>query len=515
MHHLTRITLWHKRCNSIRRKPIKQGIKMKKQSILLVLVLSCLPLWSQPDENEKMQRLLNRLDQQIETARNLLRVFPDPRAQELLDQVVAFRNEAENLIGNRRYRLAELRIRSAEKLAEQIINRLSVVPMQRIKNDIQELLKKAEKIPAQNKDAIRLVRQAKENRNRAERAEKFGENQKALEFYRVAKFMLEKALQNGADSPRSLRDQLVAEKDRFENLFDRARSASSACTDPHAQKLLQEAEKQYEKIKAAYAQNNIRFALTLYHNTTRLLLRVIDLCEGYTLSERESVIRDLEALSDLISTARRELKSPNQRQKLILAKVTQLLSQARSDIDREQIYLAAQKVVLANNFLNRIWNLQQGIGMRQRIETEIEKLQQEMDRIEQNSRAARSGLYVQAARQSLEKAEKFYRQGMPRLALQSLLASNRFLTYAQNQTALQPLSAELFENEQNRLKKEIDQKQSLGLTDPEAQAFLNASIDMHQRALAAKKKGHDILAGEYLRHGFDLIERIDNESERR
>lgn len=488
---------------------------MKKFFLIIFLIqLMSSGLFAQGGQSRAGEAMLRKLDQQIGIARDLLRLFPDRTSEDLLKQAALLREEAAILLEERRVAQASAKINAAMALAEKATNLLSQIPMERIQEQVEELTRRGEQLVSgsSSKDAERLLRQAQENVLVANKAARMGKYRQAMESYRIAKFLAERCL-NLVESPGgNLQDQVTTERNRFEELLERATSALASCQNENAERLVNQAKKQAQSIEQAASRNDLRFALNLYYNTTRLLLRAIDLCEGREGSDREQAVEELELLNDLLDTAKSKVdQQGNRRSLLVFEKATRLQIQAKEAVEQEKFDVALVKVELARNLISRLWDQNTLATYQERAEQELGRLQADIERIKNNqSLPANAKALLQAAQMSASDAERYLTRGRIRLALEAILAGNRFIsTLESSQSSSKSIGNEAISEEVARLNARLSQVASRSDLNSENQDLLEAARQMLDRAQEAVTDGNNDLANEYLKLGRDLVVKIN------
>lgn len=487
---------------------------MKKvlQIFWLIMILSGFAFAQTGMSAKGGEAMLRRVDQQFSVARDLLRLFPDKQAEALVKQAATLRTDALSLYSRRRNKLAKTKLLAASNLLTQAINFLSRVPVQRIQEQVEELIRRAEMlVPGHNnKEAERLLRDAKTNIKLAIQSLRNRNFLMAMERFRVGKFLVERSLSLVQGTKGNLQEQIRTERNRFEELAQRAQETVSACENPGAKKLLKQAKKQYPIIQQAVNKGNIKFALSLYYSTTRLLLRAIDICQGQRISVREQAIEEIELFNDLLSSAQeRAGQSNDQKSQLILKKSIQLHQQAKSALRQGRFEIALKRVQLARNLLSRLWNQNNRPSMRVRAEKELSRLRSDIDRVESRPDAStpRVRALLRAAKQSVNDAQKYLNRGRVGLALESVLAGNRFLSALDRKARRnRVIDKQSFEQEYDRLSNKLE-KVSANLNGKDKE-LLNAAQQMLERAKEAAINGNYELAFEYLKHGFELVRKI-------
>ncbi len=487
---------------------------MKKISylFLLILMMSDFALAQTGMSAKGGEAMLRKVDQQFSVARDLLRLFPDKQAEALVKRAVTLRTDALGFYSSRRNQLAKAKLFAASNLLTQAINMLSRVPVQRIQEQVEELIRQAEsEVPGyNNKESERLLRDGKSNIKLANQSLHKRNFLLAMERYRVAKFLLERSLSLVRGPKGNLEDQIRTERNRFEELAQRAQETVSTCKNTGAKKLLKQAKKQYPVIQQAVNRGNIKFALSLYYSTTRLLLRAIDICRGQSISVREQAIEEIELFDDLLSNARDQAsQSNNQKNQFILKKSIQLHQQAKSALKQGRFEIALKRVELARSLLSRLWNPSNRPSVRVRAEKELSRLRSDIERVEGRPDASTPHVraLLRAAKLSVNDAQRYLNRGRVGMALESVLAGNRFLSALDRKAPRDNvINQQRIEQEYNRLSKRLEKaRENLNENDKE---LYDAAQQMLARAKEATLQGNYELAFGYLKQGRELVKKI-------
>ncbi|MBN1543109.1 hypothetical protein JW992_13285 [candidate division KSB1 bacterium] len=467
-------------------------------------------LTAQSQQEQRAQEILQRLEQQIRTADNLLRTFPDPAARDLLGQAIRLRDEGIEHMHARRWRQAESQFRAALQLADRAIARLSEAPMQRAKQDAENWLQRAERVVPQSGDqeANRLYRQALSNHQTAEMHRQRGDLRRALEYYRIAGFMAEQAYRRIDDSDPSQNMRMVSETERFENLLQRAHQSIEICNNVQAKKLVLQAASQRSAIEHAILQNNTELALSLYANATRLLLRAIDLCEGKEVALYQQAVEEAEWLDRLIDGFERErTASEGIQTQFIKDRLLRLQRQIHHSLSQGNYQRALQEGSVARTLALRLHSPARRMDYRQRAEIEIQRLETELQRWngQRNTLTVRQRAVLHAAEKNLRGAENHLQKSRLVQAMQSILAANRFLSILEMPRA-EAHNREQLQNRMEQLQAAIDRTDSARVRDPE---LLRAATEMLREAQSSfEEKNYDLTAV-YLQLTNDLFKMVD------
>ena len=486
---------------------------MKYVFYISVLIFS-LQLAAQTQLQPQLTSSVNRVEEQIKLAQNLVQAFPNKQAITYINQAKRLVREATNSpVDKSNAAMKQQQLSMAHKYAQQAVNLLSTIPAKRIRNDVEELIRQAEQIvPGKlNKNAERLLNRAKSNQQQANQALTNGDYLKATEHLRIAQFLVERSMTLVSDQKGNINEQLLIEKNRFNDLLQKARRSVATCQNPNAKKLLSEANKQRRNIAQAANNRNYKFALNLYYNASRLLLRAIEICQGRRIPQVEIALEELELFKDTLSSVQQNAdKTQTAKQKMILRRAENLHEQARQSYQKRHYTITIRKLQIANNILRRIFDEEPSQTLANRAGNELSRLKFEIEKIEDNnnflSKRGHKAL-LRAAKKSVADAERFLKLGRIRLALDSILAGNRFLTALESRQRREAnISEQDLKIRLDRLNEEIEQiNENQGERDQE---IISAAQKMLSRANEAAENGHFELANEYIKTGFDLVGKV-------
>jgi len=223
---------WTKEMNSITQKIL--------QAIVLVLILSAAGEAQDPTGLVSVQASLKRLDEQLAFANELLASFPNQEAKQYIQMAQRAHDQAQLSVASNKPLQAAVNIRTANQWIDKAINLLVTVPFKRLRERLEDLLRHAERVvPASgNKEAERLLREAQKNSNQAYKSAQAGQYRLAMEHYRVATYLCERAIDVAVGPQGNLAERLAKERERFEELLDRARTAAFSSSNQTANQLL-------------------------------------------------------------------------------------------------------------------------------------------------------------------------------------------------------------------------------------------------------------------------------------
>lgn len=462
---------------------------------------------------------LAQLDKQLAEAAELLGSFPNAQARDILLQAKQLRDQAAaNIEGNRLVQ-ARMQMRTALQYIDQALKLALEAPAQRLKSQLEELMRQAESevIGSGSREAEQLLQQAKKSMSSAEEAWNAGNSRRAVDFYRLAKNLAQKALELVRANQRNTGGLGTADNGRqqFESLAARAREAIETTRNTAARAIYDQAIKQAQSAELYVRSGKTAMAVQLYSGAVRLLLRAIDLAGGpaATSNRLES---ELVLLEDLAGSAEKQLEGKNDtRAKMLINRARLLLAEARSALDRHNDQEASWRLVLARSFVSKA--MRAGIGgagaFESRLEEELAKLSDDLKELEQraNDQGNNDALEMLAlARLAAGKAERAFANGRPRVSLQALLAAQRFLALAESllsSTSGQQLNRDEVSQKLERLNASLQEvSQSATASNNEvAIDLVNQASEIRDRAREALNRGRLRVASESIDVATEML----------
>lgn len=468
---------------------------MKKIILIIFLLATLLAAQDQPDQ------LLEQVQREVTTALEMLRLFPDRNADNLVRQAQALLEEGRQLLNSRQPWLAIIKLRLALDRVQQAMQMLSRVPSQRSREEVEELLRRAEQLVSGsgNKEAERHLNSARLNLGKALHSGDRGQMQQSGEYLRLARFFLERALSLVETRDPGQNSDLQGDRSRFEELLELTREAVSRCDNPAARRLLLQAQQETEKIGALMLRGENKIVLTHYANGTRLLLRALDLCSGLEGTSREQLREEFTLLEDQISLLVDHEEAAGAEAAPLRDKIALIQMQVRHALETGQNGLALRKMELLRLLLRRLENPAPIAG---NVQIELQRLRQELEEAERavQPQSPRTRTLLRAAQNQAEEAERHVQAGRIRPALAAILAGNRLLTLAGSSPAAGAgVDAGSIRMELERLEERL---QAMRLTEgstPDAQEAVRQASRLCEMARQALQNNQLELAEEYIR----------------
>jgi tetratricopeptide (TPR) repeat protein len=380
------------------------------------------------------------LDRQLAEAFELVSAFDNAQARSFLQEAKRHRDQAAARIQNNMPVLARVDIRAAFALIEQAVKVAMSAPLQRMRSHLEELMRRAEHevIGSGNREAERLLQRAKRVQADAELALRALLARKAVEGFRLATSLAQNALELvKGRQPHSGPEAVENARQQLEVLKTRAREAVETSQNANAKAIYNQAANQALSAETSLRNGNPAMALQLYQGATRLFLRAIDLAGGNTESALGQLQNEHALLRELVASAESDLsKRGDSRAIMLINRARLLLDEARQALDRKSGKEAEWRLTLARNFVTKAMRAEApgGAVFESRLEEELAQLLEDSKEIDQRALEQRNDEVrdlTALARGAAGRIERALALGRQRLALQGLLAAQRFLAIAE------------------------------------------------------------------------------------
>lgn len=493
---------------------------------ILLFVAGEIPLaHGQISARNAIQHELEMLKQRIEALKEILHSFPNKNASDLLLQAESLGRKALTAFNNQNFTRAKQHIALANRLINEAMKLAMDNSVQRLKNRLEELMHRAENqvIGSGNREAERLVQEAKKSQFAAHSAQGQGQFARAVELYRQAILLLEKALKMAALTTTGPAVDLThQEKARFEALAERALEAVRASKNQAAMNTYELALRQAKNAEHAWRAGNRELALKLYNAAFRLMLRALDQASTHSAGNEEYLRNELATVQELMRNAQDQLvdvKAP--RARFLLRRAEENVHKARRALNRKNVANARLFLNMARGFLRQLFRLaqQDRPDRDERLAEELASLQSDI--VQMRGRAGNAeqpGELLNFAESAARRAEKNYRRGLHQLAIQQILIAQRFLSRAERELAPQTstVSVDMATKRMNRLQQMLGEIQDLTPGRPGAQGaeLVREAQRLLRQARQNLRAGKARLAFEMADIGIELLRkaiRLSNE----
>lgn len=494
-----------------------------KLSILVIFFALCLCSPSFGQNPNDIAQAIDKLNRTIEQVKELVESFNNDRARQFVIQAVKLRDEAVTAIHNREFVKARTKVNLAFSLLKKAAELALAVPIRRLQSQLEELLQKADYhvLGSCNKKAERILQEAKSNRDQAITAATSGQTQKAAEHYRVAVELALRAIDIVKRSHNVNVDRIQDDRHKLESLAERAREVVENCHNDRAKQIFKKAMELAFEAEKALRDCRHELAKRLYNRSLLLLLRAIDLCSGDQSIDQISraKIRLFQLRKEIDDSQELIARSGNPTVRRLFERVIRFADEAESAINRNRQKEALSKIELAEKMLKRALRIARPGGrgrMSHRISDEIENTKAEISeayaRLTSDS-SADAEILLRMADLSIHQAEEAAANGFNRIALEAVLAAQKFLIRVERiLDKRQPvrLSHEKIQSRLNQLNEAIAEAESRVAESEQAwlRQLLQSAKDIHKIAVESLETGNYRAANEGIQVAFELIRKI-------
>ncbi|MFQ5864389.1 MAG: hypothetical protein ACE5IW_04075 [bacterium] len=475
-------------------------------------------------------KALERLNRELDMVKELVYSFHNQRGIELVKEAEGLRNQVVADVHNDNFVAAGAKIKMAFFKLEQAVKITLEGPVKRLRSRLEELMRQADNVVlgSHHKEAERILREAKLNRDAAERALTNMQVNKAAEHYRVAVNLTKRSIDLVHKAVNSLKDRINEERRRFELLRERALEVVEKSDDPRVKQVYDQAIKLALSAEEALRNHKFELAKKFLNQSILLLLRAMDMASGESSTVVDKTDIALFRLKDLIENSREFiLKSHRPRAKLLFERATRLAREAELAAKEGRNYEALWKIEVAENMIRRARRLverRDGPRFTNKISQEIENTKNDIAQVRENLALGSprdAEVLIDMAQFAIDRAERASLAGFHRLALESVLASQRFLTKAERILKAQEafaISKEKIEVRLSQLNEAIEESERrIAESDLDwPRRMLNGAKDIRRIAVDSFHKGNYRAADEGIQVAFELIRKsLKNVSEKR
>ncbi len=462
---------------------------------------------------------IERLNSQLVDAKKLAFAFKNERAQQLLVQAEQLRNTAVKALNNKNVLVAKRNIDHAVVKVKEAVNVVIDGPVKRLRSRLEQLLRKADQevLGRHHKEAERVLRQAKKNRDAAVQAFFNQKYLKSLEHYRVAENLAKRALDLVKSSNNPTLDKILEEKQRFEILRDRARKLVNKSANTSTKQIFDQAIKLYQSAEKAVKNSNLQLAKKFYNQSILLLLRAMDIAKDESPEAINQVEVALFRLRELIDNSKEIIQKANfPRAKPPFERAKRFAREAEVAARNGNNQVALRKIDLAEKMINRARSISRNRAapdVSNRIFQEIENAKSDISETEMKLTADSpqdASVLINMAKSTISRAEQSANAGFTRFALEEILAAQRFLTKAESiltERETSTISRERIQQKLNQLDVVISQSESkIALSNQEwNKRLFQGTKDVRKFVVDSIQKGNYRAAEEGIKVAFELI----------
>lgn len=407
--------------------------------ILIAFLIGCFGVNSSAQDDRMIEQQLHRLRVTIDRTEAFVNLLPESELKQTIRLHLQNANEeygkALELANNDRPGLAKIHIVAAYqylKLIEGLIKDHPILKV-RFRERLDTKIQQAEDIVEtnQNTDALQMLNRAKFFRQRAYLAFRGDQSYNALEYYRLATFFAEKAIQlttTGSDQSNGSRN-LLAET---EMLLERATQLSENSHNLQLRKMVEKSNLEMQEVKSLYSSDrNDKAADRKLAALRRSLYQIIDLAEDVPQRQDERARLDYETLQFTVRSLQpdiQELNSPVVDR--LYLRVSNLTSRIEHHIEEGNLTLARQKILMANRLVLNIYRLvsSQPTNSSEELKGQMDRARQGYDELQNNTiDASFWPELLNVVKTNLDQAQEAYQGGNQLVATYYLKMANRLI----------------------------------------------------------------------------------------
>ena len=332
-------------------------------SVFVILLISAFGLNIFAQNDRKIEQELNKLKLVLNRTSAFVDFLPQSDIRLIVLTDLQNANEefrkAVDLANNNQLYLARVHIHLAYQYLKKIESLIKDHPIFRIKyrERLDSKIQQAEEIvqTSQNSEALHMLNRAKFFRQKAYLSFRNDQSYNALEYYRLAIFFADKAIQVAKSETDNMSRDWQDLLSETEMLIDRANQLVNELQNSQLQNMIVKANDEIQEIRRLYAakrNNAANNKLLILH---RSLYRIIDLAENIPQREGDRLSMDLETLkftTQSLETDIESINSPAVNQ--LYFRVSNLVNNIENHIREGELALARQKIFLANRLILNI-----------------------------------------------------------------------------------------------------------------------------------------------------------------
>ncbi len=333
------------------------------------------------------------MDERLATLENLARQYPNKDLQNTIRTVKEYRQKGVRDAHSGKLQAAQRELKMALQLSNAALKHAMTTIRNSLQGELDDQIQRAETLLHQhyNADADRLLKSAKELREKAKRAFENGDFSKASSLLKTEKKILENCLKILSKNSPEKMSAFQTERQNFYELKKQAETLLQGTKVPMGVSLYNQALEQARKADREFKKGNTEQATRFYQWATRLMLRAIDLLRGQNLAAAQQASDALSLAQQVLHSAQRQFEGKSTRmhglQRKILMQAQKLVSQAHRDFDRKNYRLAMQEADVARKLLTQInrTSQEQSSDYRTVLRENMSDLEQTLRKLEQEN----------------------------------------------------------------------------------------------------------------------------------
>ena len=492
-------------------------IRILKMYLLLSLLLLTGNSFAQSGEGvADLERQLNRLENKIREAKNLVQSLNNPELNEPVQQAELQYQQARTTFQTRQYIRCRNHIRLAYGYLVQLYQYLKSNTdfIRRYQDRLDQKIQEAEQLvsQSQNTEAAKLLNKARYYRQKALQMFNGEQPEGIFRNYFIAMYFAENAsrLAGGQDGRDSQDFNRYIEDSR--ELLRQVEELAASETNELIRNFIQKATSQLSEVQNLYDQKLYRQAVQRLLLVNRFLYRALDLLDNQPASLGERINSDLQSLDAQISDLQSEVTAnTSQEVRRLYERIIFLTAEAREKFQLQEYHTARQRISLANRLLYQLRRL-----LNRPVDTPEIQIENQIQTAEIMLNTLQSELLdypdsqnmLQLLEKTLQKAKDAYSIDNEKLAWQYLRFFNSLaikLNQLKTASTGSAATAEIGQESLNRLKTMLDNLPNSWQQDEALQFKYENAGNLYQIAQSAFQQGNYSLCNEMSRLAINLI----------
>ena len=364
--------------------------------VLAIFFISSLGLNIYAQNDRNVIRELYRLKLILDRTSSFIDVLPESDFKTLmlsdLQKAQDEYGKAVDFADNNQNNLAKAHILLAYQYLKKIENLIKNHPVFKIKyrERLDLKIQQAEEIvqTKQKPEALHMLNRAKFFRQRAYLSFRGDQSFNALEYYRLAIFFADKAIQITTLDERDLNKDWTNLLSETEMLLERAKQLVDDSQNSQLISMIEKANSDLQEIRSLNASERDNAAKNKLLVLHRSLYRIIDLAENVPQRENDRVEMDFETLKFTIESLNTDIQNINSpATNRLYFRTTNMINSIENHINKGELVLARQKIFMANRLILNIYRLieSNSVNSPEELQLQIEHAQQNLEELQNTS----------------------------------------------------------------------------------------------------------------------------------
>ncbi len=327
-----------------------------KKIIHAIIIISLFSGFIYAQRDEDLGSRIRQFATQLIRLQNLAQRYDNPEAAQLISQAIFRLNQARESWDARRFREAKVQFYQSVNLYKQASRLLFYKPALNLKNNLDELIHKAEISLQKNdsRDGRYMLNRARDFQLKANRQINLSDYVKGQEYMRIAMHFAQKAIEIAERTRGDSIERYNYEEElqHIRQLYRQLQRTNSENRDVN--ELLQKADAYVDRSKSLYESNDEQQAFYHLQIAEKLLFRAVDLSESNFDSKPERFENNLNSLRQYLYSIELSLNNiKDANAKKFYNRAITLLEESERDYQKGDLEKARVKLLLAQKFANR------------------------------------------------------------------------------------------------------------------------------------------------------------------